>query len=154
MRRLELGAWRVMCVSLFYVMIGKCVLRHDWKVYVLEWEKFKGIQTVCVFVGNKMEQWSKWKKYEVDDCQQRNWSMIGMCAKKFIFIIKSHFQTLNNQMFEEVKYIVSYTAEPCWFEVIGTASNTSKYWGFELMDYEHPCLPTENLLNCKKYVKR
>jgi len=39
------------------------------------------------------------------------------------------------------------TAEPRWFEVIGTASNTSKYWGFELTNYEHPYLPTE------KYVE-
>ena len=60
------------------------------------------------------------------------------------------------EFFYKIKYAILWfcnTAEPRWFEVIGTASNTSKYWGFELTNYEHPCLPTENMLSCKKYVK-
>jgi len=48
---------------------------------------------------------------------------------------------------KNVHVFFSFTAEPRWFEVIGTASNTSKYWGFELTNYEHPYLPTE------KYVE-
>ena len=35
-------------------------------------------------------------------------------------------------------YWHSNTAEPRWSKVIGTALNTSKKWGLELTNYEHP----------------
>ena len=71
-----------------------------------------------------------------------------------IAIIYGHLTCLIADRMSRLDSKKAYTAEHRWFEVIGTASNTSKYWGFGLTNYKHPCLPTENIWSCKTKVKR